>query len=201
MKQTSILLAALVVAAAGLAGCGQPAGEEQGEVEPAGGTVAEEYSELQSRSFDVTTELEAQIALFENLGVSAVHVNVNVDNGKVVLSGEVTDPAAVADAENAILDLPGVDAVDNRIAVVSREGSGMDDLSRELADRSLKARVKMALIEALGNAALDLEVSAEDGTVTLSGTLPSESQHQQAVVAAETTQGTETVEDRLEVTG
>lgn len=161
-----------------------------------------EYAEIGRELADETTELTVQLALLERLGLDGIRITSRVHGTTVDLGGEVRRADSPKIAEQTVRGIDGVDNVVNDITVA---GSGEPSKAAEqaaaalVADQKVVAAVKLALIHAIGHPALSVEVSANDGTVDLSGSVPDENTHQKALVAAETTAGVTEVNDHLSV--
>ena len=158
-----------------------------------------EYAEVGKELADESTELTLQLALLERLGLDGIRITSRVHGTTVTLGGEVQHADSPKIAEETAREIDGVDQVVNDIAVV---GSGEPspaaaETAAAVADRKVVAAVKLALIHAIGHPALSIEVTANHGTVDLSGTVPDEDTHQKALVAAETTTGVIQVDDHM----
>ena len=70
----------------------------------------------QAKITDVRTKIEQ--AFKRSAEIDARRVNVNVVNGKVILSGSVHSVAERDEARRAAWAAPGVDMVDDRLAIV-----------------------------------------------------------------------------------
>jgi osmotically-inducible protein OsmY len=161
-----------------------------------------EYAEIGKELADESTELTVQLALLERLGLDGIRITSRVHGTTVDLGGEVQHADSPQIAEETVRGIDGVDTVVNDIAVVPSPGpteSAGRAAVDAVANQKLVAAVKLALIHAIGRPALSLEVTANDGTVDLSGTVPDEDTHQKALVAAETTTGVIQVDDHLSV--
>jgi osmotically-inducible protein OsmY len=153
---------------------------------------------------EATTEIDVQLALLNNLGVDGLRVDTDVIGNRVVLTGTVHDPASQELADDVAASLPGVDEVDNRIAVQPSEDLSSPDevgeaLQQELADSTLELQVELAVLTAVGLDAQQLDVEAADGTVSVGGSLTSEDEKAQALAAAEGVEGVAEVIDLVQV--
>jgi osmotically-inducible protein OsmY len=96
--------------------------------------------------------------------VSADQVGIAVNQGTVILSGEVATYLEKRAAVNAALRVRGVTAVADEIAVEHEFGRRDDvDIAR---DAAAAIRADVALVDA------DLQVTVEDGRVSLTGSVP-----------------------------
>jgi len=97
---------------------------------------------------------------------------------------------------------PGVDTQKARevgAEVGEKTAAAAEQARRALVDGSLTAKIKakMALDDSVK--ALDIDVDTQGSTVTLSGVVATESQHQRALQLARETDGVTRVVDRLRV--
>jgi osmotically-inducible protein OsmY len=112
-----------------------------------------------------------------------------VTNGWVTLEGEVEHWYQRADAERAVRHLAGVRGVTDTIAV---QPPAVDSEEvREAIEQALERRAERE--------AKHIQVAVHDGTVTLTGTVPSWPARQAVFGAARFTPGVKEVEDRLRV--
>ncbi|MDX6252172.1 MAG: hypothetical protein QOF10_5532 [Kribbellaceae bacterium] len=116
-------------------------------------------------------------------------VDAKVEDGYVTLSGEVDWQYQRDEATFVAGNLVGVTGVDNEILVggAGRTISGVSDAIQKAFKRDAKIDAD------------NLIVAASDGTVTLSGSVRSWSEHDAALAAAWAGPGVTTVNDRLTV--
>lgn len=152
---------------------------------------------------EARTEADVRLALLDKLGWDALDVRVDVDGGRVRLSGEVEKRATQELAEEVALSIPGVNRVDNRLTTPAKAtdtpvGQAVASTEREVSDAGLELRVGKNLLAEIGRYAFDLEVEATDGVVSLRGTLPDRERKTLALRAAEGTSGVKKVVDLIE---
>ncbi len=111
--------------------------------------------------------LRVQRELLQKLGADSLHVNVQSDGGKLVLSGEVTKRETAELAEEVARTVEGVASVDNKIKVGQVE-SAVAEAQHELSDASLETEVQIALVGRMGSDGLRIDTDAASGVVTLS---------------------------------
>jgi osmotically-inducible protein OsmY len=171
------------------------------------GTVPTSRSAPGSRGEDVAeAELAAdvRIALLDKLGWDALDIDVEVDGGRASLSGEVDERTTQELAEEVALSVGGVQRVDNRLRVKGGGGSAtpvsqaVGTAEREVQDAVLEMRVGRNLLAEIGRYALDLEVEATDGVVSLRGALPDRQRKELALRVVEETPGVRKVVDLLQ---
>lgn len=154
---------------------------------------------------DARLEREVRLALLEKLGEDALGVTVEADGGQVRLLGAVDERSTQELAEEVAKAVPGVQRVDNRL--FARQGSpektapgrAAGTTEREVNDVVLEMRVGKNLLAEIGRYALDLEVEATDGVVSLRGILPDRERRSLALKAARETSGVKDVIDLLQV--
>lgn len=154
---------------------------------------------------DARLETEVRLALLEKLGEDGLGVTVEAASGRVSLIGAVDKRTTQELAEEVAKSVPGVQSVDNRLA--SREeqplstsvGRAVGHAEREVNDAVLEMRVGRNLLGEIGRYALDLEVEATDGVVSLRGTLPDRERKSLALKVARGTSGVQKVVDLLQV--
>ncbi|HKI01417.1 MAG TPA: BON domain-containing protein [Thermoanaerobaculia bacterium] len=154
---------------------------------------------------DARLEKDVRLALLDKLGEDGLGVTVDAAGGRVSLIGAVDKRTTQELAEEVARSVPGVQSVDNRLA--SREGSSQSTLpgravgyaEREIGDAVLEMRVGRNLLGEIGRYALDLEVEATDGVVSLRGTLPDRERKSLALRAARDTSGVKEVVDLVKV--
>ncbi len=154
---------------------------------------------------DARLEREVRLALLEKLGEDGLGVTVEATGGRVSLIGAVDKRTTQELAEEVAKSVPGVQSVDNRLA--AREGQPESTLpgkavghaEREVNDAVLEMRVGKNLLGEIGRYALDLEVEATDGVVSLRGTLPDRERKSLALKAARGTSGVKKVVDLVKV--
>jgi osmotically-inducible protein OsmY len=154
---------------------------------------------------DARLEREVRLTLLEKLGEDGLGVTVEATGGRVTLIGAVDKRATQELAEEVAKSVPGVQSVDNR--VFAREespektapGRAAGTAEREVNDAVLEMRVGKNLLGEIGRYALDLEIEATDGVISLRGTLPDRERKSLALKAARATSGVKNVVDLLQV--
>lgn len=154
---------------------------------------------------DARLEGEVRMALLEKLGDDALGITVDVAGGRVRLIGAVDQRATQELAEEVARSVPGVERVNNRLFArrespeSSSVGRGVGTAQREVDDAVLEVRVGSKLLGEIGRYALDLEVEATDGVVSLRGSLPDVERKSLALRVARETAGVQRVVDLLTV--
>lgn len=132
----------------------------------------------------------ASTALNWNSIVPRNAVKVIVEDGMLVLSGEVTGDFQRAAAEGAVRHLFGVKGVENRISIRA-----------DIMPRDVKSKIVAALHRQAQLDAQNIAVEVEHQTVTLSGPVASTAERNAALRAAWAAPGVTRVVDRMEVAG
>jgi hyperosmotically inducible protein len=156
---------------------------------------------------DARLEADVRLALLDKLGDDALGVTVDSVAGRVRLVGAVDKRVTQELAEEVTKAVPGVVSVDNRLAAREGEpestavGKAAGHTEREVNDAVLEMRVGKNLLAEIGRYALDLEVEATDGVVSLRGNLPDRERKSLALRAARDTSGVQDIVDLLKVQG
>jgi osmotically-inducible protein OsmY len=151
--------------------------------------------------------MEGQIsmayALSEHLSVFDLDVEVN--RSEAILSGRVEEGVQKDLAEEVALGLEGIDSVDNRIDVsdgssADRSDDDADGGFREtVSDATTTATVKSKLLWNRNTSGLAIDVSTENGAVSLEGEADSEASKELAERLAANTDGVHSVKNRIRV--
>ncbi|MDI1272864.1 BON domain-containing protein [Polaromonas sp.] len=130
----------------------------------------------------------AAMALRLNSLVPDEHIQVQVENGRVTLTGEVDWSYQLASAEQCVRPLAGVRGLSNRITIKSRA-----------SNKDVGAQITAALTRQAAREAKHITVEVEGGVVTLWGKVHSLAEREAAVGAASSARGVSHVVDKLEV--
>ncbi|MGD2113911.1 MAG: BON domain-containing protein [Acidobacteriota bacterium] len=155
---------------------------------------------------DAILHFEVKARLLDELGWAAIGIEVDAVDGRILLTGEVPERSDRELAEEIVRSVDGVRRVESRLELeedASPDGASAAErvareAEREVRDGLLEARLKARLLEEIGRHALDLEVEAADGVVTLRGTLDNEAHEQLALETASRTKGVEKVVNLIE---
>jgi osmotically-inducible protein OsmY len=151
------------------------------------------------------TKGSVKAALELNRNLNSQHIEVDaLDDGTVILRGEVPSEAVRADAVRVATGVPDVRRVDDQLrvdpalAATSPEGRSFGE---NFDDHALEAKVRLAYSLSKDMKGADVKVTAFRREVTLGGTVASEAQHQVALQIAQQTPQVSTVKDTLQVAG
>lgn len=154
---------------------------------------------------DARLEKSVRLALLEKLGEDALVVTVVVKDRRVRLVGQVEKRSTQDLAEEVVRTVPGVLDVDDDLTNREEAAHGtpvtrvVGHAEHKVDDAVLEMRVGKNLLEEIGRYALDLEVEASDGVISLRGALPDRERKSLALKAAEGTSGVKKVIDLLKV--
>lgn len=151
-------------------------------------------------------DLEIRVAILEALSHSrelgGKNIDVKVDNRTVTLSGTVETPAQRNGAEQIARAVDGVAGVTNNLNVTNPQAATEPPAASSLpADLTadLARRVEFELYRTNAFNTLTMQVKAEDGTVTLSGTVRSRAEQLLAERVAQSVAGVKKVTNDLKV--
>jgi osmotically-inducible protein OsmY len=132
---------------------------------------------------------DAVEALVRNVSVPDTRIKVTVNNGQIVLEGNVEWNYQKNAAEAAVRDLVGVKGVFNRVEVETRVSAG-----------DVRAKIEEALRRRAEVDARRVIVEAHDGTVELRGNVRSWTEKDEVAHAAWAAPGVKRVENNIMVT-
>lgn len=140
-----------------------------------------------------------------NQHLSPFSIDVEIENGVAVLTGEVESQVDRDLAEQVALGVEGVREVDNQLKV---EGENADRAADENKDGSFSDRfndatttatVKSKLLWNRNTEGLDINVTTKNGVVTLEGNANSDAASELAERLARNTDGVRQVDNKLEI--
>ena len=147
----------------------------------------------------VTTKIQAQY--FVNAEIKPWNIDVTTNNaGVVTLEGEVDSADDRAEAVRIASATEGVSRVENRLRVKTAPASG--DAAAPAMQRPdvwLTAKVQSKYFLDDDVKGRDLDVSTENGVVTLTGTVATEAERRHAIALARNTEGVRDVTDQVKV--
>jgi hyperosmotically inducible protein len=177
----------------------QAADEIKTTASRAGGELKDAASHAGDQLADswITTKIQAQY--FADNDIKARYINVSTRDGKVTLSGRVENQNAHDQALQTAKNTDGVHEVTDRLTV----GPAVEAAARGVPERMdsawIATKIQAKYFADPGVTSRDINVSAANGIVTLSGRVVSDQEKQQAVMIARNTDGVTQVEDRLTV--
>jgi osmotically-inducible protein OsmY len=160
---------------------------------------------LRDRVADALLTEKVRAKLLAKLGTDALGVEIAAAGDRVRLSGTVAERSTQELAEEVAASVHGVRRVDNRIALELRRdrpgavGRATAEAEREVRDAALESQVKSDLLGELGRYALEIEVEAADGVVSLRGWVPDAARERLALATARDVRGVERVIDLIRI--
>ena len=142
----------------------------------------------------LVTKVKAKLAADSD--INPFNIDVDVTDRVVTLSGHVDDAATRREAEQLARDTSGVARVINRIEIGEGPRTAEGDEHRDL---SVVAEIKARFAADGAVDASDIDIDADEGVVTLSGTVSSSAERSEAERIARDTEGVARVVNRLEI--
>jgi len=124
--------------------------------------------EQAAKGSDAWLSAKVKSALLFHKNVSALHTDVDVNNGIVTLRGPAENDAQKQLATEYAKEVEGVKDVKNEM-VVSTPNKKTETFSEDIDDASITAQVKTTLLFHKATSALNTKVVTNNGIVTLSG--------------------------------
>jgi osmotically-inducible protein OsmY len=149
---------------------------------------------------EIRTEILEAFARSPELG--GKNIDVKVDDRLVTLSGTVDNAAQRNGAEQTARAVDGVVSVTNNLAVTNPQAATEPPASQPSAadvNTELAKRVEFELYRTGAFNTLEMKISAEDGAVTLSGTVRSRAEYLLAERITQATHGVQKVVNNLKV--
>ena len=164
------------------------------EVGPAPASAG--VTEQASRGW-ITTKIQAQY--FADSDVKGRNIDVTTANGVVTLSGTVDNESTRRRAIEIARSTDGVREVEDRLRIETAGAPRADSESAKVSDDDIADRIEAKYYRDENVGSNDIDVSANAGVVTLSGTVDTESERRRAVMLARRTAGVKDVNDELKV--
>ncbi|QJR80672.1 BON domain-containing protein [Alteromonas pelagimontana] len=161
----------------------------------------ESRNEWKASAKDAWIDGKAEATLLFNGKLNTFDINTDVRDGTVILTGKVDTEVDKALATELVESLKGVVRVDNRLTVVTPENHDDEwkSFAGELQDAKVVTVIKARLLLESKLSGGDIEVRAQQGIVTLSGKVKSESERDLAIAIAKNTDDVEDVVSELSV--
>jgi osmotically-inducible protein OsmY len=151
------------------------------------------------------TKGAVKAALELNRNLNSQHIEVDaLDDGTVVLRGEVPSEEVRADAARVAAGVPDVKRLDNQLRVDPALAASAPEgrsFGENFDDHALEAKVRLAYSLSKDMKGADVKVTAFRREVTLGGTVASEAQRRAALQIAQQTPQVSAVKDALQVAG
>ncbi|ELA9595375.1 BON domain-containing protein [Vibrio parahaemolyticus] len=154
----------------------------------------------EKESMDAWLDGKAETTLLLNSNLNSFDINTDVENQVVTLTGSVNNDLEKSLAEELVSGLDGVKKVNNELTVVSENKQDADsDAFAALTDSKITTIVKTRLLMDTSVSGTDIDVTTENKTVTLTGKVTSDAEHDLALSIANNTNDVNKVVDKLEV--
>ena len=160
---------------------------------------ADAAAKTETVSTEVSEAIQAnsvKARLIDKLGADALRISVSVAGETATLTGEVAKSPSQGLAQEVALSVEGIKKVDNKVTVKNAEGAaGASEAS--VKNVALEMKVKGILLTEIGTNALNIEVEAVDGVVSLRGKLDDSNTSNEAVKKTRSIKGVKKVVDLL----
>ncbi len=151
---------------------------------------------------DMWNEAKLVMSYTLDTSLNPFDLEVEVRDGTAYITGTLPTAAERDHAAKLALSIEGIDHVENRIILdenVPHNQARYDDASYAVSDANMAAMVRAQLLWNRLTHALEIEVSAQNGVVTVSGPVSSEEEAREVVRIAGSTRLVEKVNNRLTV--
>ena len=146
----------------------------------------------------VTTKVKAKLAADD--AVKAYQIDVDTRDKVVTLTGNVENETAKTQASRLARETEGVARVVDNVTVTARPVDTPDTADRtDMTDPGITAAVKTKLLADPDVAGLKLDVDTQSGVVTLSGTVKTAAEKEEAIRITRDTAGVKSVNDQIKV--
>lgn len=143
-------------------------------------------------------------AIALNRHLNPFTIDVDVESGVATLSGEVESDVDRDLAEQVAKSIEGVEQVDNQLTVNpdakrKEQAAGTSSLSQSFSNATTTASIKSKLLWNSNTEGLDIDVTTNNGVVTLTGTAQSDAAKDLAGMLAKDTDGVHRVDNQIQV--
>ncbi|ASA54829.1 BON domain-containing protein [Vibrio gazogenes] len=154
----------------------------------------------EKESMDAWLDGKAETTLLLNTNLNSFDINTDVEDQVVTLTGSVNNDLEKSLAGELVSGLDGVKKVNNELTVVNPKTQNNDsDASVVLTDSKITTVVKTRLLMNTNVSGTDIKVTTDHQTVTLTGKVGSDAEHDLALSIANNTDDVNKVVDKLEV--
>jgi hyperosmotically inducible protein len=147
---------------------------------------------------DAWIAMKIRGALLVHANVSATSTKVDVNNGVVLLTGTVDNPAQKDLTEAYVKDISGVASVTNDL-VVKEPTPGSPTASETIDDASITSQVKFALLSHSSTSAIKTKVTTKEGVVMVSGDADSDAEKDLVTKLSSSIRGVKSVDNEMVV--
>ncbi|MBU1821949.1 MAG: BON domain-containing protein, partial [Bacteroidetes bacterium] len=180
--------------------------DNQLKLDPKFEAKASSEPSMSQRFEDATLAATVKSKLLWNSNTEGLDINVDAENGKVILNGSAQTPEAKELAGRLAANTDGVREVSNLLSVSKADSSAAkaqnaaDDAAAAISDAWITSKVKSSLIYSRNLDGLGITVDTQQGMVNLSGKVLSNAEKQLAVETARNIRGVRGVDaDALRV--
>lgn len=180
--------------------------DNQLKLDPKYEAKANSEPNMSQRFEDATLAATVKSKLLWNSNTEGLDINVDVENGKVILNGSAQTPEAKELAGRLAANTDGVREVSNLLSVSAADSTAAkaqnaaDDAADVISDAWITSKVKSSLIYSRNLDGLSITVDTQSGMVNLSGLVLSNAEKQLAVETASNIRGVRGVDaDALRV--
>ena len=149
----------------------------------------------------LTTEVKARLMADDT--TRGININVDSEDGMVILRGTVPNEAAKEKAAEIALAVEGADSVTNALVVgnsstnpqtlTAKTKKAGEDAGEAISDGWITTQVKTKLLADDEIEGLEIEVSTDNGQVALAGLVPSDKVRDKVIVTAHRVEGVHSV--------
>ncbi|MEE2022807.1 MULTISPECIES: BON domain-containing protein [Alkalimonas] len=167
----------------------------------AGTSAAVSANDWQDTAKDAWIVGKAETTLLLNSNLNSFKINTNVEDGNVILTGQVATEVDKALAGELVENLEGVKSVDNQLTVMPADRARSDDEqdSNRLTDAKIATVVKTRLLLESEVSGTAIKVDVSNGVVTLQGEVDSASERDLAEALAKKSKDVTRVDNQLRV--
>ncbi|MDX1298011.1 MAG: BON domain-containing protein [Pseudomonas sp.] len=180
--------------------------DNQLKLDPKFEAKASSEPSMSQRFEDATLAATVKSKLLWNSNTEGLDIDVDAENGKVILNGSAQTPEAKELAGRLAANTDGVREVSNLLSVSKADSSAAkaqnaaDDAAAAISDAWITSKVKSSLIYSRNLDGLSITVDTQQGMVNLSGKVLSNAEKQLAVETARNIRGVRGVDaDALRV--
>ncbi len=149
--------------------------------------------------------LNVRASLLDRIREDALSIHVEATGQAITLTGEVKERGTVDLAQNVARAVNGVKLVNNKLS--SPHGGNLPvavafvtlNPRNAVVDALLETRIKRQLLSKYGERAMNIQVEAYDGSVTLTGSTPDVSMRDRATWLAREARGAREVHDLMTI--
>ncbi|MDW6092533.1 BON domain-containing protein [Vibrio rhizosphaerae] len=157
-------------------------------------------NQWEKKSMDAWLDGKAETTLLLNTNLNSFDINTDVKDRVITLTGSVDNDVEKSLAGELVSGLDGVKKVNNKLTVVNPKKNNADsDALAVLKDSKITTVVKTRLLMNTNVSGTDIDVTTDNKTVTLTGKVQSDAEHDLALSIANNTDDVNKVIDKLSV--